>query len=305
MKHTDNSPRETPAWRVALEALPLTLLIVGLLLWAPLPEIGEPGEGELRPLRVSHARELGEHYAALDYQWPPAGAVPRLALERLPRGLGAQPVALKKSLFFRALLPLALAENERLAQQRRWLVALKRRGGPLDEQEATRLRRLASRYGVGGTGEGRPPSLDALLRRVDQVPVALVLAQAANESGWGTSRFAREANNLFGEWTWDQSQGLVPRQRAAGKTHLVRVFPDLRASVRGYMHNLNSGGAYRELRALRAQMRARGEEPDALVLARGLLRYSERGEAYVAEIQAMIRGNRLHRLGSLALAPGR
>jgi cytochrome c oxidase subunit 2 len=127
---------------------------------------------------------------------------------------------------------------------------------------------------------------------VDAVPAALVLAQAANESGWGTSRFAQEANNLFGMWTWDKDAGLLPERRAANARHFVRVFNNLRGAVDNYLHTINTGPAYRELRMLREQQRLRGEPLSAWKLAAGLSRYSERGEEYVAEIRSIIRFNR-------------
>ncbi len=119
------------------------------------------------------------------------------------------------------------------------------------------------------------------------------MAQAANESAWGTSRFAQQGNNLFGIWLFGEGAGLVPEQRPEGATYRVRVFGSLSASVAGYMHNLNRGHAYGKLRRLRARMRRTHQPLDGEVLAQGLLRYSERGAAYVAEIQAMIRHNQL------------
>jgi Bax protein len=130
------------------------------------------------------------------------------------------------------------------------------------------------------------------LARVDTVPLSLVLAQAANESSWGQSRFAQEGNNLFGEWCFREGCGIVPEQRSAGKSHEVAAFDSVNASVRSYLHNLNTGRAYAALRKLRQQARAAGEAPKAMVLASGLARYSERGLAYVHEIKAMIRSNR-------------
>lgn len=98
---------------------------------------------------------------------------------------------------------------------------------------------------------------------------------------------------------------MIPAQREEGATHRVRVFADLQASVRGYIHNLNVGSAYQELRRRRARTRAESSTPDGLNLAGGLFRYSERGEAYIREIRAMIRQNDLHRLPDLKLADSR
>src|SRR5690606_13043522 len=121
-------------------------------------------------------------------------------------------------------------------------------------------------------------------------------------SGWGRSRFAREANNLFGMWTWDERQGIRPKERAKNARYFVRVFDSLRASVGNYLHTINIGPAYEELRELRAGQRARGEPLDALALAAGLGNYSARGEKYVEEIRAIIKYNGLHELPPLRLA---
>ncbi|MFO7857402.1 MAG: glucosaminidase domain-containing protein, partial [Ectothiorhodospiraceae bacterium] len=129
------------------------------------------------------------------------------------------------------------------------------------------------------------------------VPPSMAMAQAANESGWGRSRFAKEANNLFGVWTWDPEHGLRPERRAEGASHFVRVFPDLRASVRNYLYTINIGSAYEPLRQRRAEFRDRGKGVSGIQLSQGLERYSERGAAYVEEIQGMIRSNGLDELG--------
>ena len=150
------------------------------------------------------------------------------------------------------------------------------------------LRHLARRYRVSGDPVKDPRARDALLRRVDVIPVSLVLAQAANESAWGTSRFAREGNNLFGIWTWDESKGIVPKKRAPGHRHLVRRFDSIQESVRYYLHNLNSHPAYTQLRILRAHAREQGRPLRGSELAAGLTRYSARGEEYVRLIRQLI-----------------
>lgn len=132
-----------------------------------------------------------------------------------------------------------------------------------------------------------------LMRRVDVIPTSLVLAQAANESGWGTSRFAREGNNIFGQWCFDEGCGLVPNARGEDASHEVRAFASVDAAVRAYFRNLNTHPSYEDLRTLRASMRMQGLELNSMVLARGLTRYSERGMEYVEELQDMIRINDL------------
>jgi Bax protein len=128
---------------------------------------------------------------------------------------------------------------------------------------------------------------------VDVVPVSLALAQAAIESGWGTSRFARQGNAIFGQWTSQDGKGLVPSARPEGKTHKVRSFDRLSESVEAYLLNLNTHRAYRDFRTLRQQSRNSGERPKGEVLATGLEAYSEKGEEYVDLLRDMIRVNRL------------
>ena len=129
------------------------------------------------------------------------------------------------------------------------------------------------------------------MRKIDIIPASLALAQAANESAWGESRFAQEANNLFGIWTYDRAKGLKPKNRENGKTHLVRIFDDIGASVRYYMYNLNSHPAYRELRQIRQQLRASGRAINGYALAAGLEKYSSQGTTYIELIRDLIEQN--------------
>ena len=255
----------------------------------------------IQPVTVKSAHRLEALFDSVDYSWPPREIVPALGVTRIPADMAKLEVGRKKELFLRALLPLVLAENAQLRAERRWLEKVMANAGQNSKTVQNRLRRLADEYGLDG-GEEPMELLPRLYRRIDVVPVGLVLAQAANESGWGTSRFSLEVNNLFGEWTYKARHGVLPQQRADGARHFVRSFGNLRASVRSYMHNINSGQAYAPLRELRARMRREGRELDPLLLAKGLVRYSARGEAYVAEIRAMIRSNGLNVLGPLRLA---
>ncbi len=292
-----------PRWRVALEALPLTLALILALYWL-LAVDRSATDGKLAPLRpvtAASAAELEAVFAAAGYTWPPAGPVPRLALQQLPPDLAELPVERRKALFFSALTPLVLAENERLRQTRTWLQDTLRRPSWSAEEER-QLAALAERFAVKGRLDD-PATQRRLLERIDEIPLGLALVQAAKESGWGTSRFAQEARNLFGVWTWDANNGLIPAARQPGQRHLVRVFPNLQAAVRNYLHTLNTGAVYAPLRQLRAQMRAAGEPLQPLLLAAGLERYSERRAAYVREVRQMLVSNGLDRLDSLPLAP--
>lgn len=253
-------------------------------------------------IAADSADELAGALDATDFLWPPESSIPPVQVERFPDDMNELATDTRRAVFFRALLPLVMYENAVISYHRENVQALLEDGTPpeLGTDERIYLGQLKERYRVEGD-LGDLAVRRQLLRRLDEVPASLALAQAANESGWGTSRFTREANNLFGEWTWNEDQGLLPQQRAEGATHFVRIFPDLHASVRSYIHNINIGHAYGELRQERASLREQDEPLDGLALAGGLIRYSERGQAYVDEVRSMIRQNGLHQMPDLEL----
>ncbi|WP_186457217.1 glucosaminidase domain-containing protein [Nitrospirillum amazonense] len=160
---------------------------------------------------------------------------------------------------------------------------------PLDQ---VWVARLAVRYGMD---PARKIDLDALLRRVDVVPVSMALAQAAEESGWGTSRFAQHGNALFGQLTWseEEKEGITPRNRHPGDTSRFRKFEDLLECVRVYMQNLNTHDAYAQFRATRATLRRQGKPLDTMLLLNTLDKYSELGPVYVKAVRSLIRTNNL------------
>jgi Bax protein len=207
--------------------------------------------------------------------------VPRLLLERLPTSLtGLEAGELRKRLFIKAMLPVLLAENERLSERRARLVDLLealRAGHMLLDSERRWLDELARRYGVDGT-DG-----EELLRRVDVVPPSLALAQAALESGWGTSRGAQHGHSMFGHM-------MVATDPARS---VLREFASMPEAIAAYVHNLNTHRAYAGFRDTRARQRARDLPVDGHALAGALLRYSERGDSYVRDVRALIRANRL------------
>jgi Bax protein len=127
----------------------------------------------------------------------------------------------------------------------------------------------------------------------------MALAQAANESAWGTSRFAKQGNNLFGQWCFTAGCGLIPQHRSEGKSHEVAKFSSPQASVTSYIHNLNSHSAYQEFRQIRASQRQQFNRLSGQQCVEGLLKYSSRGEEYIQELQAMIRVNKLHRYDTI------
>jgi Bax protein len=203
----------------------------------------------------------------------------------------------RKERFFEFMRPLIREENARILEQRERLrsLAAAEEVGWFDRRW---LQGLAEDYGLDPEELETDALIERLLRRVDVVPVSLALAQAAKESGWGTSRFAREGNNLFGQWCYEPGCGLVPRARGEGRSHEVRVFDSPRASVASYLRNINTHRGYRELRQARARMRAADRPLSGLALAEQLHRYSERGQAYVEEIKGLIRYNRLEQGGA-------
>ena len=133
-------------------------------------------------------------------------------------------------------------------------------------------------------------SKEKLLNKVNVIPPSLALAQAANESAWGTSRFAQKANNLFGEWCFNQGCGIIPNSRPEGEKYEVQKFKSVKNSIMSYMHNLNSHPAYSSLRKIRNEVGV-----DGIEMAKGLESYSARGDEYIKELQSMIRYNNLEK----------
>lgn len=205
-------------------------------------------------------------------------------------------INLKKETFFTYFNSYIEAENERILERREKVQVyanILATGGTLSATEQETLDEFAVLYRLQGSELAPIDLVDELLVRVDIIPVSLALAQAATESAWGTSRFAREGNNIFGQWCYDEGCGLVPGRRADDASHEVRAFATVEASIRAYFRNLNTNPNYAYLRELRAQMRMNEKPLDSRALAQGLLRYSERGHVYINEIHDLIRINDL------------
>ncbi len=204
----------------------------------------------------------------------------------------------KKQTFFDTLRPGVELENQRVIKERTRLLSMKEainEGSALSAEQLQTAKRLGKLYNAPIGDAVTPEWLDTMLSRVNVLPEALVLTQAANESAWGTSRFAVEANNYFGQWCYKEGCGLVPLKRTPGMTHEVATFPSAQGSIHGYFMNVNRNRAYAELREIRdtfADKKIDATSPQAAtLLTSGLMRYSERGEAYVKDLQAMIRHN--------------
>ncbi|MCE2509469.1 MAG: glucosaminidase domain-containing protein [Alphaproteobacteria bacterium] len=253
-----------------------------------------PLERPVAALRLTDAETVAAAFGSQGYRLDRVreeGVVPRVFLAVLPSDLEAiQGVRERKRLFLQTVLPLILHVNETIAEQRKRALALteaKQRGVRLATKDSDWLRDLYAYYRVP---EG---DLSELLRRVDVIPPSLALAQAAEESGWGTSRFAQEGNAIFGQWTLSLHRGLVPLERGGESRVAVRSFRDLAGSVRAYTRNLNTHLAYRELRAKREALRRRDIPLNGYTLAGTLRFYSERGEAYIQTLRSLIRSNKL------------
>jgi uncharacterized FlgJ-related protein len=240
--------------------------------------------------------------------------VPRLYITDIPSRWGDKSikeldVITKKRIFFLFLGPLILYSNELIQTNRdraTSIIGALRAGAVISHQDQIFLCEIAEAYNVAeGKIELKDHSLqDKLLRRVDTVPPSLVLAQAAEESGWGTSRFAVEGNALFGMWTWG-GEGITPlKQRSGLGNYKIAVYETPLQSIIAYMHNLNTHQAYKKLRARRAKLRKSGSKVTGWNLASTLTKYSERGQSYVDSLQALIKVNMLQPFDDAYLGNG-
>lgn len=203
---------------------------------------------------------------------------------------------MRKRLFFEFMRPIIEEENARVLKQRKQLLRLFEklaRGRELSILDIRIFKRFAKLYFVNPGDYNADVLWEELKRRIDIVPIELALAQSANESAWGRSRFAIEGNSMFGQWTFSKKRaGMIPRKRNPGDVHTVAKYQNVRASVKSYIKNLNTHSAYVAFRMLRSKARAEGLEPGGHALAPGLINYSERREAYVHDIQAIIKTNK-------------
>ena len=201
----------------------------------------------------------------------------------------------RKQAFFSFLHPLVKEANAGIREEREKLLSLAAKGEP-GWWDTRWLHALARDYKLEPDKMPLDELMATLTRRVDVIPAGLALAQAAKESGWGTSRFFREGHNLFGHWCFVEGCGLVPLKRSSSSRHEVAVFDSPLHSVERYMNNLNTHRSYRPLRLIRSRLRSENQEVPALALAEGLESYSERGAPYVEEIKALIAYNNLENL---------
>ena len=227
--------------------------------------------------------------------------VPEIYFASLPRELTRiKDAGIKKEIFFSSLLPPILKVNETILADRRKLKKLILKitlETKISETDYYWLAQKLQLYKVKVKNiqaflDYTEQILNQLLNRMNMIPPELALAQAAQESGWGTSRFAQNGNALYGQWTWDDGCGMVPRQRDQGKTHRMKCFKSIIEAVDSYMLNLNTHRAYAALRQERSRFRD-DQVMDVIPLAETLTNYSEEGADYVEKIKNIIRVNRL------------
>lgn len=202
----------------------------------------------------------------------------------------------KKQQFFDFFQDYVRNENQLISEMRIRLLSyvdLIEESVPLSDTERAWLQDVATTYEVDSETASDQQIVSELLLRVDVIPASLVLAQAANESAWGTSRFALEGNNIFGQWCYEEGCGIIPNRRVEGATHEVKSFDSIKASIEGYFLNINTHHLYSDFRDERARLRRQGLGLDPIALVEGLERYSQRGENYIDEVQTMIQQNDL------------
>ena len=201
----------------------------------------------------------------------------------------------RKEFFIQIILPLIIKENDNIRLDRKTLFRIINKNNNT-VSEINWLEKKYKQYGV------RSKDLSSLKIRMDEIPVSLAIAQAAKETGWGTSRFAQEGNALFGQWTWS-GEGLKPKDAEEGKGHKVMKFNVLQASVRAYQRNLNTHSSYKEFRKARAEFRDLSKPLDSMELSKYLNEYAETGNQYVKVLQKIIEQNKLQDFDDAKLLP--
>tara|TARA_B100000965_G_scaffold113040_1_gene93268 strand:- start:309 stop:1442 length:1134 start_codon:yes stop_codon:yes gene_type:complete len=191
----------------------------------------------------------------------------------------------RKELFIQIVLPLILEENKKIKLSRKTLFSILNKNNNT-EAEKNWLKSKFKQYGVVNR------DLATLKIRMDEIPVSIAIAQAAKETGWGTSRFAQEGNALFGQWTFD-GEGIKPAGSDAGDTHKVMKFKILKASVRAYQRNLNTHKSYKKFRKIRAIQRDTHGSLNSLELIKYLDKYAETGTEYTKILKKIVEQNKL------------
>jgi len=201
----------------------------------------------------------------------------------------------RKDLFIQIILPLVIKENNYIKLDRNKLFSILNKNQNT-AAENNWLNSKFKQYGVVNK------DLSTLKIRMDEVPASMAIAQAAKETGWGTSRFAQEGNALFGQWTWS-GEGIKPAGSNINETHKVMKFKILKSSVRAYQRNLNTHSSYKEFRLARAELRDNQRSLDGLILATYLDKYAQTGKEYVKVLKQIIKQNNLRDFDDVKLLP--
>jgi len=201
----------------------------------------------------------------------------------------------RKEFFIQIVLPLIIQENNNIKLDRKTLFSIINKSDNTNSEKQW-LDKKYKQYGV------KSKDLSTLKIRMDEIPVSLAIAQAAKETGWGTSRFAQEGNALFGQWTWS-GEGLKPKEAKEGEDHKVMKFNILQASVRAYQRNLNTHSTYKDFRKARAKLRDSNKPLDSMELSKYLNKYAETGNQYVEVLQKIIKQNKLQDFDDAKLLP--
>jgi len=219
-----------------------------------------------------------------------------VALTLLPQEIKMiENVKKRKEFFIQIVLPLIIQENNNIRLDRKTLFNIINKSNNTASEKKW-LERKYKQYGVNSR------DLSVLKIRMDEIPTSLAIAQAAKETGWGTSRFAQEGNALFGQWTWS-GEGLKPKKAEEGKGHKVMKFNVLQASVRAYQRNLNTHSTYKDFRKARAEFRDLNKPLDSIELSTHLNKYAETGNQYVEVLQKIITQNKLKDFDDAKLLP--
>ena len=219
-----------------------------------------------------------------------------VALTLLPQEIKMiENVKKRKEFFIQIILPLIIQENNNIRLDRRTLFNIINKSN----NSASEIKWLENKYKQYGVNSR---DLSVLKIRMDEIPTSLAIAQAAKETGWGTSRFAQEGNALFGQWTWS-GEGLKPKDAEKGKGHKVMKFNVLQASVRAYQRNLNTHSTYKAFRKARAEFRDLNKPLDSIELSKYLNKYAETGNQYVEVLQKIIMQNKLKDFDDAKLLP--
>jgi len=201
----------------------------------------------------------------------------------------------RKEFFIQIVLPLVIEENNNIKLDRKTLFTIINKSNNSNTEKQW-LEKKYKQYGV------KSGDLSSLKIRMDEIPVSLAIAQAAKETGWGTSRFALEGNALFGQWTWS-GEGLKPKEAKEGESHKVMKFNILQASVRAYQRNINTHSTYKDFRKARAKLRDSNKPLDSIELSKYLNKYAETGNQYVEVLQKIIKQNKLQDFDDAKLLP--